>query len=146
MTSLISALPRRIGAPPPDASPLAVAPWGGGHLIVFVVDRSDNLFEQVLHRDEPSGAAKLIEHDREMSFLPLHVGQHVFDLPRAGNEERRAGDVLYRSLGTGEEAAQNVLGVYDADDVVERLAGDRVARAARGSDPVGGLGERRLGR
>src|SRR2546422_5875257 len=29
----------------------------------------------------------LVQHDREVDLLPLHVGEHVLDLARPGNED-----------------------------------------------------------
>ena len=54
-----------------------------------------------------------------MHLLALHVGEHILDLACAGNKERRARDALHRRFGTRQQAAENVFGVDDADDVVE---------------------------
>ena len=76
-----------------------------------------------------------------MHFLPLHVGEDVLDFSRAGHEERGPGDVLHGRLGTRKQATQDVLGVDDPDDVVERLAGNGVAGPPGSGDAIGGLGE-----
>ena len=118
----------------------------GGRLIVLVVDRPDDLLQQILHRDEAGRAAEFVQDDREVDLLALHVGQDVFHFTRARYEERRSGDVLHRRFRSREQAAQDVLGVHDAHDVVERFAGHGIAGPAGRRHAVGRLGERGLGR
>ena len=38
---------------------------------------ADQCFEQVLERDDPRRSTKLVNHDREMLPLALHVQQHI---------------------------------------------------------------------
>ena len=54
-----------------------------------------------------------------MALQPLHVAQKVFDLPRAGDEERFAHDALDLVIFGVEEAREDLLGVHDAGDVVQ---------------------------
>ena len=80
LNSVIGMAPSSRAAPSPAA--------GAVLRIVLVEDRPDDLLEQVLHRDQPRGAAVLVEHHGQVGLEPLHVGQHVLDL--AGARARRA--------------------------------------------------------
>ncbi len=76
-----------------------------------------------------------------MHLLPFHVGEDILDFSGAGHEERVPRDILHRRLRAREQSAQDVLGVHDPDDVVKRLAGDRVAGPPCRGDAIGGLRE-----
>ena len=69
-------------------------PGGRGSFdrVVLVEDRPDDFLQQVLHRDQPRGSAVFVEHDGHVGLEPLHVGEHVLDLPGAGHEVGRPHD------------------------------------------------------
>ena len=50
---------------------------GGSSLIVFVVDLADDLFDDILDRDQPVGAAVFVDHQRQMHPRRLHLRQQV---------------------------------------------------------------------
>ncbi len=47
--------------------------------IEFVFQLADELFQHVLYRDQTSGRAKLIDHNREMAFSTLEFREQVCD-------------------------------------------------------------------
>ena len=55
-------------------------------LVVLVENLADDLLEQILHRHETRRAAVLVEHDRHVLLETLEVGEHLFDLARAGDD------------------------------------------------------------
>ena len=57
--------------------------------VVLVLDLADDLLEEVLDRDQPGGAAVLVEHDRDVDLAPLELVQEVVDRHRFGHEDRR---------------------------------------------------------
>ena len=56
--------------------------------VVLVGDLADDLLEQVLHRDETGGAAVLVDDDRHVELLGLHLAQQLGDALRLGHEVR----------------------------------------------------------
>ena len=43
--------------------------------VVLVVDLADDLFDDILDRDQPVGAAIFVDHQREMDAQRLHLRQ-----------------------------------------------------------------------
>src|SRR5207245_1543354 len=121
-------------------APLARGP------IVFVVDLTDDLLQQVFHGDEARGAAELVQHDREVDLLSLHVREHVLDFPRPRNEDRGAEHGAQAAALGRAEAGEDVLRVHDAEDVVERLSVDGVARPPGDGHLLGRFLECQVGR
>ena len=116
--------------------------------VVLVDDLADQLLEAVLQRDEAGDAAVLVDEERHVELLGLHLAHQAGDRLGLGHEVGRAGQP-----GHGLEAAalplgpHEVLGVGDAEHVV-----DRVAHHGQPGEPVldgeveglGDLGRRAL--
>ena len=65
--------------------------------VVLVDDLADDLLEQVLERDEPGGAAVLVDDDRHVELLRAHLAQQLGDPLRLGDEHRVAHRDAHRS-------------------------------------------------
>ena len=91
--------------------------------LVFVGDLAHDLLEDVLDRDQPGGAAVLVEHDRQVHLARAHLLQQLpHDL---GAAARRAGVRSSPSMGGVSfvaEVGQQVLHEQHARDVVRRFA------------------------
>src|SRR5437762_2350681 len=87
--------------------------------VVLVLDRPDDLFENVFDRDRTGGATVLVHDDRHMHAILAQVAKHVLDLVRFGCEVGLAGDLSERLLLAADHGAQQVLGVEHADDVIQ---------------------------
>ena len=61
----------------------------GGLAVVLVVDLSDDLFEDVLDRDQACGATVFVDDDGEMVLVPLHLAQQVVNRFALGDVLRR---------------------------------------------------------
>ena len=75
------------------------APGGVG----LVGDLADDLLDDVLDRDDPGGAAVLVDHDRELGALALEVGEQVVERLGLGHDRRLAHErveVRVRRLAT----------------------------------------------
>ena len=108
-----------------------------GCLVMLVLDRADDLLDQVLDRDEPLRARILVQHDRQVHAAGPHVGEQVQRGPGHRHVERLAdqpGDGR-GPLGAGRQDLEHVLEVDHADDRIERAAID-------GQTAVPGVGER----
>ncbi len=114
--------------------------------VVLVLDLADDLLEQVLDRDEAGRAAVLVEDDRDVDLPALELVEQVVDRHRLGHEDRRAQERPEGGpgRGVGLQVRQEVLGVEDADDLVDRLLVDRDPRVALLDDEVDRLLERRV--
>ena len=62
-------------------------------LVVFVGNLTDNLFEDVFHRDEARDAAVFIVDDGEVDLLALHQFEQRWDACRQRHIDRLAQDV-----------------------------------------------------
>ena len=97
-------------------------------VVVLVLDLADDLLEQVLDRDQAGGAAVLVEHDRDVDLAPLELVEQVVDRHRLGHEDRRPQDRAQRRALRRPSRLRNgqqVLGVEDPDDLVDRVLVDR---------------------
>ena len=101
--------------------------------VVLVVDRADELLEQVFERDQPRHGAVLVEHDGHLGAVPPQVFDelegvlglgHAEGGPDQLGRERPSRDRRPRSSGP------EVLGEQDADDVVAVVAEEGDAAAA----------------
>ena len=100
--------------------------------VVLVDDLADQLLDEVLERDQAGGAAVLVDDDRHVELLGLHLAQQLGDPLGLGHERAPGGassrtGVVAPAVALG---AHEVLGVDDADDVVDALADDRDAAVA----------------
>ena len=93
-------------------------------LVVLVLDLADDLLEQVLDGHEAGGPAVLVEHDRDVDLAPLELVEQVVDAHRLGHEDggpQERAAALGRSVAERLQERQQVLGVEDADDLVDRV-------------------------
>ena len=58
--------------------------------VVLVLDLADDLFDQVLDRDQPGRAAVLVDDDRDVHAALLHLVQQLVDLLGLGHVRRLA--------------------------------------------------------
>ena len=58
--------------------------------VVLVGDLADDLLEEVLEGDEPGGPAVLVDDDRHVELLRLHLAQQLGDPLLLGHEHRLA--------------------------------------------------------
>src|ERR1700694_1033739 len=93
-------------------------PEGNFFFVEFVADIADDLFEDVLHRNDAARAAEFIHHDGKMDALGLELLQQVLDQLGLGHEhdgpyEAVPVEIVFFQVG------QQVLGVQDAHDLIE---------------------------
>ena len=62
--------------------------------VVLVGDLADDLLEDVLDGDQAGRAAVLVDDDRDVVWLALHLAQQVVDRLAVGHEDGRAHHVL----------------------------------------------------
>ena len=72
--------------------------WRFRRFVVLVENLTDDLLEQILHRDDARRPAVLVEHDRHVFLESLEVRQHLFDLARARHHMHRPHDRAQRKL------------------------------------------------
>ena len=90
-------------------------------------DVADHLLEEILERDEAGRPAVLVHDDRHLRAVPPHRRHQAVEGHRLRNEWQLA-DLLLRQARTGRQEAHQVLDVDHAEDVVDALVVDRVAR------------------
>ena len=102
-------------------------------LVVLVEDISDDLLENVLHRDDAGKLTILIHHKFDVDLLGLHLLKKSVDIFRLGDEMRAS----QKSLDLCDRRVQMVLGirivehiahVKDADDIVDIFGIHRKSR------------------
>ena len=101
--------------------------------VELVLDLADDLLEQVLERDDALRRAVLVDDDRHVLVRAPELGEQRGQVLRLGHDvggPQQRGEL---DLGDGAvvERRDEVAHVQDADDLVERLAEDRVARVRR---------------
>src|SRR5712671_4612344 len=113
--------------------------------VVLVLDLADDLLEEVLDRDEAGRPAVLIEDDREVDLPALELVQEVVDRHRLGDIDGRPKERPEVRSGAGRFAQerQEILGVEDPEDLVDRLVVDRDTAVAVLHDRLDRLVERR---
>ncbi len=113
--------------------------------VVLILDLADDLLEEVLDRDQAGGPAILVEDDRDVDLPPLELVEEVVDRHRLGHEHGRPQQRAERGplARTGFQDRQEILGVEDADDLVDRLLVDRDPAMALLDDLVDRFLERR---
>src|SRR3954469_13419609 len=95
--------------------------------IVFVTDLADDLFEQIFDRDEPRGAAVLVDDDRHLDLLALELLEQLRH-PLGFGHEGRGTDQRDDRVGRVVIQLEEVLDANHAKDVVEVLFVDREPR------------------
>ena len=116
---------------------------------MFVGNVADDLFENILERDEAQDHAIFVDDQREMG-LALQKGlKLVLQACRIGHKpgiERDILDLHMRDVAARIlERAQQILGVQHADDVVGLAAPDRHARIGRADNRMEKLARRQIG-
>ncbi len=115
--------------------------------VVLVLDLADDLLDDVLHRHQAGRAAVLVDHDGDVPLGRLHVVEQLVDrlrlrARRPGRAPARAGRSVAVAAPVALQVRQQVLGVQDADDVVEALLEHRQPGVAGGDDHVEHLVDR----
>ncbi len=115
--------------------------------IVFVLDLTDDLLQQILDRHDAGRAAILIHHDRHVHVALLHLLQQLVHLLRLRDEIGIAQDTVERHIRAAiAQIAQQILGIQDTDDVVYRAFIDRNAGMPVLQDHIQSCKHRRVGR
>jgi hypothetical protein len=109
-----------------------------GWPVVLVVDLADDLLEDVLERDDASGAPVLVDDDGEVAADPPQLGQEVGEVARLRHDERRHHQPL-DEVGAAllVRHAVDVLDVDHAAHVVEVGAHHREAGVPGGHGALG---------
>src|SRR3954452_10150427 len=97
--------------------------------VVLIGDLTDDLLEDVLDRHQPSGAAVLVDDDRNVDLLGLHLSEQLVDRFGLRDEVSRAHD-LFDLLGPVlvlVDPARKVLEIGHTEYVVLVLTHDRYA-------------------
>ncbi len=126
---------------------VAAAVHGGLGLVevVLVLDVTDELLDEVLHRDDAGGAAVLVGDDREVHALAAHVGERGEDRAGPGQHQGLPGQLADPQRAVGHLGVEQVADVHEADHVVGGAADDRVARVRLVQRLLGGPEHRRRG-
>src|SRR5205823_7395453 len=98
--------------------------------VVFVADLSDDLLEHVFDRDEPRRAAVFIAHDGDVRVAGLEVAKLAVDGLGRRDEDRAAYQPEPATfwLRVGNDGREQILGVENPDDIVQRVVVHREAR------------------
>ncbi len=106
-------------------------------LVVFVLNLADDLFQDVLDGDQPGGAAVLIGDDRDVDAISTQLPEEIVEPLRFGNDVGRAKELLDgQRPGRSDHERQEILGVEDPHDLIDRLAEHRQAGVALLRDRV----------
>ncbi len=110
----------------PGIRPSPSSSTSGGLAVVLVGDLADDLLEDVLDRDQPGRAAVLVDDDRDVDLVALHLAQQVVDRLALGHEAASAASAratgTVPASGSALTPAHDVLEVEQADDVVDVVA------------------------
>ncbi len=113
--------------------------------VELVDDLSEELLDDVLEGHEAGGAAVLVDDDREVEAVALHLPQERGDPLGLGHEVRRTGQLGHRSLLVAVAlGSHQVLGVDDADDVVDATSGHGQPAEAVEEHDLHGVGHAEL--
>jgi hypothetical protein len=117
----------RLSSPSASISPPGTAAESARD-VVLVADVADDLLDEVLQRDDACGAAVLVDDDRHVVALAAHL-RHGRQHPLAARQQLHlADDVGHPHAARLAAGHHQVAHVQEADDVVLRGAGHRVAR------------------
>src|SRR3546814_6367063 len=83
-------------------------------LVMLVLDRADDLLDQILEGEQPFGARIFVEHDGEMGALGAHFREQVQRAHAFGNIERLA-DQRLQPVGNRRLSRQYGEGAADVD-------------------------------
>ncbi len=97
---------------------------------VFVVDLANQFFQHVFHRHQALGAAEFVQHDRHLRPLLSETLQQFGDPQRLGYQQRGADQLPQFDRPAHVLPQEKVLGVDEADDVVQVAFVDRQPREA----------------
>ena len=102
---------------------------------MFILNLSDDLFEDVFDRDQPTGPTIFVDHDRHVNFASLKVAKKVLDrlgLRYPNGLPEKSIEPEVRRVGP--EVGNEVFDVQNALDVVEVFAVDRNSGMTRFND------------
>ena len=118
-------------------------------MVVLVRDIADQLLNQVLQSNQTGGSAVLINHNRHVRGLALHIAKQVHGALRLGFESGRAHDLhqgwhggTLGGLGVQNVSAHRILQVEHAQNLVARIANHRHAGVARTQEQAQRLAQR----
>src|SRR5690606_22176655 len=99
-------------------------------------------FENVGERHDALGRAVLVDDDGHLCALLAEVVEEVQHVDAFRNDERRSYEIRELHRRTFQQRLREVLDVYDADRVVDRLAANRIAGRVLLRDRLGDLRRR----
>ena len=121
----------------------------GALVVVLVRDVTDQLLNEVLQGNQTGGSAVLINHNRHVRGLALHLTKQVHGALRLGLKTSRAHQLNHgRQGGTRggltvqNEGAHRVLQVEHAQNLIARIANHRHAGVARTQEQAQRLTQR----
>jgi hypothetical protein len=122
-----------IGMKPTGQRPFISPAWNHRRrraTVMFVTDFPDDFFENVLERDDPCGAAVLVDHHCKMGAGPTQISKHIRKITALGQLEHGAYQRRHQRGGTLlARYRMNCSHVDSADDVVEILKREIDAKA-----------------
>ena len=83
---------------------------------------TDNLFQQVLERDDAFNASVLVDHESEMRLGFLHLPQHVLQTRRVHDIHWRLQNLVESEFFRPQEKLGHVFAVNEADHIIGRFA------------------------
>ena len=98
-------------------------------LVVLVPDVAYQLLQDVLHGDDAQGTAVLVQDNGQVGLIGLKVAEQVVDALALMDEQGR-GDELIQGLIGEALGGEHVLGVDDADDLINAVLVDQQAGEA----------------
>ena len=121
----------------------------GALVIVLIRNVADQLLNQILKRDQTGGAAVLINNNRHVRGLTLHLTQQVHGALRLGLKTCRAHQLnhgrqggTFGSLAVQDEGAHRVLQVEHAQNLIARITNHRHTRITRTQEQAQRLTQR----
>jgi hypothetical protein len=91
--------------------------------VELVFDLADELLEDVLERDPANDRSVFIEHQREVAAVAAHLPQHFVEPGGLGHAGQRPRERACIDVRLPEGDPEQVLGVDEADGVLEPLPG-----------------------
>ena len=121
----------------------------GALVVVLVRDVADQLLNQVLKGNQTGGAAVLVNNNRHVRGLSLHLTQQVHGALRLGLKTSRAHQLNHgrqggtlRRLTVKDEGAHRVLQIEHAQNFIARITNHRHTRITRTQEQAQRLTQR----
>ena len=101
-------------------------------IVKLVLDIAYDLLQYILHRDDTRSLSVLIDHDRHVHVLILHLMEQIVYVQRIGNHQRLARDIEQRAVLVIVPcvALHYILQMDDSDDIVDVARKERESRKA----------------